>query len=405
MSAISVALLGYGTVGKGVYETINRHQGRLQAILGKEVKVAAILVKNVDKHDRPDKDVLLTDDFQKIIELSKLDVVIDAIVGKEPGYTYLRQAVTRGCHVITANKEMFAFHGSELKQLAKAHNVSIGFEATVGGGIPIIQTLKQLLNANKVERIEGILNGTSNFILTKMQEDKLSFEAALKIAQEKGYAEADPENDIEGFDAFYKAVVLSELVFGKAPDWEKSARKGITDISFGKINIASSLGLRFKHVASLEREKDAVRCTVKPVLVGESHPLYRVEGVQNAVSIDADIVGNISLQGPGAGMFPTASAIVEDLIHLGTSDFPDVFEDNTAGKNESSLPVWAVIGEVQGAKLPDGIEVIGEVSSAVLIIRASEDAVDSLADPRLHAYQILGDPDFAKVQDKQVQPV
>ncbi|CAM3854502.1 hypothetical protein GCM10009865_53300 [Aeromicrobium ponti] len=405
MSAISVGLLGFGTVGKGVYETINKHQGRLQAILGKQVKVSAILVKNVDKHDLPDKDVLLTDDFQKIIELPKLDVVIDAIVGKEPGYTYLRQAVTRGCHVITANKEMFAHHGSELKTLAKEHNVSLGFEATVGGGIPIIQTLKQLLNANKIERIEGILNGTSNFILTSMREEKLSFETALKIAQEKGYAEADPENDIEGYDAFYKAVVLSELVFGKTPEWEKSTRKGITDISIEQINIASSLGLRFKHVASLEKEKNEVRCTVKPVLVGESHPLYRVEGVQNAVSIDADIVGNISLQGPGAGMFPTASAIVEDLIHLGTNDFPAVFEEDEAEGIEGGLPVWALLGEADHAKLPEDFEILGRISSDAVIVKASEEAVDSLDDTTLIAYQILGDHGFAEVLAEQVQPV
>lgn len=405
MSAISVGLLGFGTVGKGVYETINKHQGRLQAILGKEVKVSAILVKNVDKHGLPDKDVLLTDDFQKIIELPKLDVVIDAIVGKEPGYTYLRQAVARGCHVITANKEMFAHHGSELKTLAKEHNVSLGFEATVGGGIPIIQTLKQLLNANKIERIEGILNGTSNFILTSMREEKLSFETALKIAQAKGYAEADPENDIEGYDAFYKAVVLSELVFGKTPEWEKSTRKGITDISIEQINMASSLGLRFKHVASLEKEKNAVRCTVKPVLVGESHPLYRVEGVQNAVSIDADIVGNISLQGPGAGMFPTASAIVEDLIHLGTNDFPAVFEENEAEGTEGGLPVWALLGEADLAKLPEDFEILGRISADAVIVKASEEAVASLDDTTLIAYQILGDHGFAEVLAEQVQPV
>ncbi|MBT2690686.1 homoserine dehydrogenase [Bacillus sp. ISL-47] len=404
MSAISVGLLGFGTVGKGVYETINKHQGRLKAILGKEVKVTAILVKNVDKHALPEKDVLLTDDFQKIIDLPKLDVVIDAIVGKEPGYTYLRQAITRGCHVITANKEMFAHHGSELKVLAKEHNVSLGFEATVGGGIPIIQTLKQLLNANKIERIEGILNGTSNFILTSMREEKLSFEAALKIAQEKGYAEADPENDIEGYDAFYKAVVLSELVFGKAPEWEKSTRIGITDISIEQINIASSLGLRFKHVASLEKEKSAVQCTVKPVLVGESHPLYRVEGVQNAVSIDADIVGNISLQGPGAGMFPTASAIIEDLIHLGTNDFPAVFEEFNAEGIDAGLPIWALFGGADKAELPEDFDILGRVSADAVIVKASEAAVASLEDNTVVAYQILGDHGFVEIL-AELQPV
>ncbi|UOE56542.1 homoserine dehydrogenase [Cytobacillus oceanisediminis] len=405
MSAITIGLLGFGTVGKGVYETISKHQGRLQAIFGKEVKVSAILVKNVSKHSLRDDEVLLTDDFQDIIELPKLDVVIDAIVGREPGYTYLRQAISRGCHVITANKEMFAFHGSELARLAKENNVSLGFEATVGGGIPIIQTIKQLLNANKIERIEGILNGTSNFILTSMREESLSFEEALKIAQEKGYAEADPKNDIEGYDAFYKAVVLSELVFGKAPAQETSVREGITDITIEQIRMADSLGLKFKHVASIQREKDAIRCTVKPVLTGEAHPLYRVEGVQNAVSIDADIVGNISLQGPGAGMFPTASAIIEDLIHVGRADIPSVFEE---GKSEGTVldePVWIIWGDADKAGLPEGCEIIRKVSKDVFIFKASLEAVSLLDTSDLKAYQVLGDYAPAAKENKQVQTV
>ncbi|MDF2039053.1 homoserine dehydrogenase [Cytobacillus oceanisediminis] len=405
MSAITIGLLGFGTVGKGVYETISKHQGRLKAIFGKEVKVSAILVKNVSKHSLRDDEVLLTDDFQDIIELPKLDVVIDAIVGREPGYTYLRQAISRGCHVITANKEMFAFHGSELARLAKENNVSLGFEATVGGGIPIIQTIKQLLNANKVERIEGILNGTSNFILTSMREESLSFEEALKIAQEKGYAEADPKNDIEGYDAFYKAVVLSELVFGKAPAQETSVREGITDITIEQIRMADSLGLKFKHVASIQREKDAIRCTVKPVLTGEAHPLYRVEGVQNAVSIDADIVGNISLQGPGAGMFPTASAIIEDLIHIGRADIPSVFEE---GKSEGTVldePVWIIWGDADKAGLPEGCEIIRKVSKDVFIFKASLEAVSLLDTSDLKAYQVLGDYAPAAKENKQVQTV
>ncbi|MEK3855714.1 homoserine dehydrogenase [Cytobacillus sp. FSL H8-0458] len=405
MSVITIGLLGFGTVGKGVYETIRKHQGRLQAILGKEVKVSAILVKNVNKHSLPDDEVLLTDDFQEIIELPKLDVVIDAIVGREPGYTYLRQAISRGCHVITANKEMFAFHGSELGRLAKEKNVSLGFEATVGGGIPIIQTIRQLLNANRIERIEGILNGTSNFILTSMREENLSFEEALRIAQEKGYAEADPKNDIEGYDAFYKAVVLSELVFGKAPAQEYSVREGITDITIEQIRLAESLGLKFKHAASIQKEKDSVRCTVKPVLTGESHPLYRVEGVQNAVSIDADIVGNISLQGPGAGMFPTASAIIEDLIHVGKADFPSAFEEAASEETIPDQPLWVILGDAEQTELPGGVEIVSEVSEKALIVKASAEAVSLLDRSDWKAYQVLGDYAHTAGKYKQVQPV
>ena len=167
----------------------------------------------------------------RLFPLKKLDVVIDAIVGKEPSFTYLQQAMNRGCHVITANKEMFAYHGTQLKQLAKEQGVTLGFEATVAGGIPIIQTLRQLLHVNNIQKVQGILNGTSNFILTKMREDGCSFETALKLAQEKGYAEADPTNDVEGYDAFYKAMILSELAFGEIPNWEESIRQGIQSIT------------------------------------------------------------------------------------------------------------------------------------------------------------------------------
>jgi homoserine dehydrogenase len=316
MTTIHIALLGYGTVGKGVYQTVAKHQSRFRALLGKEVKIAAVLVKNIDKHCLPDPDVLLTDRFEDILRLPKIDVVIDAISGIEPSYSYLKAAIERGCHLITANKEMFAQRGQQLKKLADRNDVSIGFEATVGGGIPIIQTLKTLLNVNKISKVEGILNGTSNYILTKMREENVSFSDALRRAQELGFAEADPKNDVEGLDAFYKAMILSQVVFGEQPDWDSVEREGITEITPEKIAQHAKKGLRFKHIASLERTEKGIVCSVKPVLVSADHPLYQVEGVQNAISIDADIVGNICLQGPGAGMFPTASAIVEDFIHI-----------------------------------------------------------------------------------------
>lgn len=316
MSAIHIAILGLGTVGKGVLETIGTHQERLQYWLGKPVKVEAVLVKQLDKHNVEDPSILLTNQFEEILQMEKLDVVIDAIVGKEPAFTYVKKSIERGCHVITANKEMFAHHGKELLELAKQQGVSVGFEATVGGGIPIIQTLRKLLNVNRITKIEGIINGTSNFILTNMREKGLSFADVLKEAQDKGFAEADPTNDIEGFDAFYKALVLSNVVFGELPEPKHIVRKGISKITKEEIQAASSLGFKYKHIAKLEKQGKVIECHVEPVLVTESHPFYSVEGVQNAVSIDADIVGNITLIGPGAGKFPTASAVIEDLIHL-----------------------------------------------------------------------------------------
>lgn len=315
MTVINVALLGFGTVGQGVYEIMQTSQERLQFHLKKPVKIVAVLVNNKEKHKTIENEVLLTDSFEEILGLPQLDIVIDAIVGKA-SYPYLKRSIERGCHIVTANKEMFAEHGEELLSLAEKHYTGVGFEATVGGGIPIIQTLRKLLNINRVIKVEGIINGTSNFILTSMREEGQPFADTLKIAQEKGYAEADPTNDIEGFDAHYKALILSQVVFGGIPREKDVFRKGITSITQKEIQHAESLGLKFKHVAKIEKYENAIQCRVQPVLVSDGHPFYGVEGVQNAVSIDADIVGNITLTGAGAGKYPTASAVIEDLLHL-----------------------------------------------------------------------------------------
>jgi homoserine dehydrogenase len=391
LTAIHVALLGYGTVGKGVYRTVQKHQERLKTILGKEVKIVAILVKEIEKHHWFNDEILFTDNYTDIINLPKLDVVIDAIVGVEPGYTYLQQAIDRGCHVITANKEMFAHHGSELLSLAKEKNVSLGFEATVAGGIPIIQTLKKLLNANKVDKVEGILNGTSNFILTKMREDNLPFEEALKLAQENGYAEADPANDIDGVDAFYKAVILSEVIFGEQPEWEKTYTQGIGTVTLPQIKLFESLGFRFKHVASLQKSNTEIQCTVRPVLVTNSHPLFQVEEAQNAINIEADIVGNISLQGPGAGMFPTASAIVEDLIHIGDNHLDSCPEENLFFEQEVKENIWALHGEIDNLPLTDDIRIKKEIHPHVLLVETTDEEILHLR--TLHGiccFEVLG---------------
>lgn len=315
MSTINIALLGYGTVGKGVYEIIKSNQERFLTLLGQNVKVVAILVKHIDKHIPPKEGILLTDNFEDIIQLPKLDVVIEATVGVEPSFSHITKAIQKGCHVITANKEMFAHHGQKIIEFAKIYGTTVGFEATVAGGIPIIQTLNKLLNINQVQKIEGILNGTTNFILTKMREKGVSFEEALSLAQELGYAEANPTNDIEGYDAFYKMMVLSQVCFSQQPDWKTVFRQGITGVTPDQIKHHASTNSKIKHIASITKTEQGIEAILKPTVVQHTHPFYNVEGVDNAVSIHANIVGNISLSGPGAGMYPTASAIVEDLIH------------------------------------------------------------------------------------------
>ncbi|WP_071458730.1 homoserine dehydrogenase [Bacillus massilinigeriensis] len=315
MKTIKIALLGFGTVGEGVYNTIHTHQNQLASILDRKVEVAAVLIKDKRKDRGIGGHVLVTDDFEEILALQDLDIVVEAIVGKEPAFSYVKQAIDKGCHVITANKEMFASHGTELKQLAGRHGVTVGFEATVAGGVPVIQTVQHLLNVNQVKKLEGILNGTSNYILSEMRSSGQSFEEALRAAQEKGYAEADPTNDVEGYDAFFKLMILSEIAFGEKPAWEDIPREGITAITGEQITAAENLGLRFKLIASIEKVGDRIVGFVRPTLVSENHPLYNIEGVENSVSIEGDIVGRITLQGPGAGMYPTASAVIEDVIH------------------------------------------------------------------------------------------
>lgn len=395
MSNINIAILGFGTVGKGVYETIHTHQERLQYYFGKPVKVVAVLVKNLNKHLLPDNEVLITDKFEDIVQIKELDIVIDAIVGTEPGHTYIKRSIERGCHVITANKEMFAHYGHDLLLLAKEKNVSVGFEATVGGGIPIIQTLRKLLKVNNVTKVEGIINGTSNFILSSMREKGLPFADTLAIAKEKGYAEADPTNDIEGYDAYFKALVLSNVAFGKVPEKEEIVRKGITTITQEQIQTAESLGLRFKHVAKLDNQGSKIRCCVQPVLLTSSHPFYHVEGVQNAVSIDADIVGNISLLGPGAGKLPTASAVVEDLFHLYQEQAPTILHSkNNLEDQIEEKGQWLILNqEIDFSSLIDEIDEVKSINDQVLYISGSSEQLNLIESkyPEVDLYPFEGD--------------
>ncbi|PFN99666.1 homoserine dehydrogenase [Bacillus sp. AFS076308] len=384
MSVIKVAILGFGTVGEGFYRTIQSHAEELTAVLGKKVEVAAILIKNKQKERDINKDVLVTTEFTDILNLPQLDVVVEAIVDKDPTYIFLKKAIERGCHIITANKEMFAHYGQELLELAKEHHVSVGYEATVAGGIPVIQTLRQLLNVNRVQQVQGILNGTSNFILTEMREKKLSFAQALRAAQENGFAEADPTNDVGGFDAFYKAMILSRLAFGEEPNWHAVERVGITSITRELIDTAERLGLRFKHIASISKSSHQLKASVKPVLVGNEHPLYHVEGVQNAVNISSDIVGQITLQGPGAGMFPTASAVIEDLVYVcqnrpESQGFLSTSETNTAIQDlEQKEETWLLAGLFNNAIDPS-IKLIDHVEDGTWIAKGKKEEIEELS--------------------------
>ncbi|WP_230500488.1 homoserine dehydrogenase [Sutcliffiella rhizosphaerae] len=390
MSSLNIALLGFGTVGKGVYHSIDSHQKRLQEIFQKEVKIVAILVKNLQKHNIPRKDIILTDNFEEILSIQDLDIVVDAIVGTEPGFTYLQKSLKRGCSVVTANKEMFSKHGKELLNLAGQNNVSIGYEATVAGGIPIIQTIRQLLQVNRIEKVEGILNGTSNFILTSMRKNKGTFEQNLIQAQKNGYAEADPTNDIEGFDAYYKGVILSELVYGEKPETTQADCRGISEITSEMIEEADRLDLKFKHIVTISKSDQQINCTVELALVTTEHPFYQVEGVQNAVSINTDLVGNVTLNGPGAGMFPTASAILEDIIQLdrkvAVSPCTRIVEPDYNTKTK-----WVLFYQGKSINLPSDTSLFHSPTSKIVIVETDDVSGIKELNPSINFFRLKGD--------------
>lgn len=317
MATIKAAILGFGTVGQGIYHILNEKRQELREKLGVELEVAKILVTDASRERVPGTKHLMTESMDDVLAENNLQVVFEAIVNEEPAFTYLKRAVEAKCHVITANKVMLAKRGEELEALAKVNGVFIGFEATVAGGVPIIKTMKNILLVNEVSCVQGILNGTTNYILTKMRAEGWNFEQALKEAQQLGYAEADPFNDVSGQDAFKKLMILSHLAFGEQPNWADVEVIGIDTISPEQVAEATAQGLRYRHVAEVEKLEDGtIQAKVAPLLVNNEHPLYPVDDVFNAVTMETNYIGTLSVIGPGAGMYPTASVMVEDYAEI-----------------------------------------------------------------------------------------
>jgi homoserine dehydrogenase len=317
MEKVNVALLGLGTVGSGVWKMLKENQDVIARKTGKWYQVHAILVKDPGKkRDLEIMDARITTDFSQVLT-EETDVLVEVMGGVEPAYSYIKQAMKKGCHVVTANKELIAKHGMELEQLAKQCQVQLRYEASVGGGIPVISTLRHFLKANRIDRIQGILNGTTNYILTQMQEKGRSFAEVLKKAQEKGYAESDPSSDVEGLDAVYKLTILMRLAFQAQVSVSDIFYQGITDMLPGELQLAEKLGYSVKLLAQAEKfgENGPVSGSVLPTLVPKEHPLASVRDVYNAVTVEGDYVQDLTLVGQGAGQKPTASAVVEDLLN------------------------------------------------------------------------------------------
>lgn len=311
---VQIGVMGLGTVGTGVVELIEKNQDPISKRICSSINVKKILVKNLDKKRSSLVEGKITDRVEDILDDEDISIVVELMGGEEPALSYIREALSRGKHVVTANKEVISKHGKELLKLATKNDVNLLFEASVGGGIPIIRPLKQCLCANEVVKIMGILNGTTNYILSQMTEKGKSFDEALKGAQAEGFAESDPTADIKGHDAARKLAILSSISFNTRITPERIYTEGIDHINHRDIKYAQELGYTIKLIALAKRHGDNVEVSVTPVLLEEKHPLSSVMGSFNAILVEGDAVGQVMFYGQGAGKMPTASAVVADIM-------------------------------------------------------------------------------------------
>ena len=309
---MKIAVLGYGTVGSGVVEVLKVNKENIARRARQEIEVKYVL----DLREFPDDPVaeILVHNFDVIVNDPEVGIVVETMGGVNPAYEYAKRALEAGKSVCTSNKELVARHGAELLELARTKNVNFLFEASVGGGIPIIRPLNQSLTADEIEEITGILNGTTNYILTQMREEGVDFETALKDAQAKGFAERNPAADIEGFDACRKIAILTSLAYGMQVQFEEIQTEGITKITDTDIRYADALGANIKLFASSRKVDGKVYAMVAPKMIRPNHPLFSVNGVFNAILVRGNVLGDVMFYGSGAGKLPTASAVVSDVV-------------------------------------------------------------------------------------------
>ena len=326
---LRIGMLGFGTVGSGAYRMLVDNQASIQAKTGTHLEVVRIGIKDAAK-PRDLSAEIFTTDLDSIVNDPEIDTVVELIGGNDPACRLVETALANGKNVVTANKEMMAKHGSRLVHLAKAKRLDLHYEAAVGGGIPLIQPLKHQLAGNDVLKMMGILNGTTNYILTAMQQDGADFAEVLADAQGKGYAEADPTNDVDGFDTMYKISILASIAFGRQVPIEDVYRDGIRRVTRTDMKYADMLGYSIKLLGICEPVANRVRVRVHPTFLPKTHPLASVNGVYNGLWINGDFVGDVMFSGRGAGSDPTASAVVGDLI--------DVARNTAIGGPGSALP-------------------------------------------------------------------
>ena len=309
---VNVGIIGYGTVGSGVFEVLNTNSKSIEVRAGEEIKVKRIC----DLRDFPgdEAEKLITHDFYDILNDKEISIVVETMGGTKPAYDFVKASIEAGKSVCTSNKELVAKFGAGLIKLAKKHNVNFLFEASVGGGIPIIRPLNYALTAEEILEIKGILNGTTNFILTKMNDEGLDYETVLKEAQAMGYAEKNPTADVEGFDTCRKIAILTSLAYGKQVDFEDIKTEGISKITKEDMEYAKALNASIKLIGESKKENGVVYARVAPALINREQPLYGVHDVFNAIFVKGNMVDDVMFYGRGAGKLPTASAVVADII-------------------------------------------------------------------------------------------
>lgn len=311
---IKVAVMGYGTIGSGVVEVLNINKSNIAKRAKDEVEVKYVLDLRDFPGDPMEKKIV--HDYKTILEDPEVEIVVETMGGVEPAYTFVKAMLEAGKHVTTSNKALVAAKGAELIALAKEKNVNFMFEASVGGGIPIIRPLNSCLTADEIEEITGIVNGTTNYMMTKMAEQGAEFDDVLKDAQDMGYAEKDPTADIEGYDSCRKIAILTSLVCGQQVDYEDIHTEGITKITATDIRYAKAMNRKIKLLATSKKVGDGYVAMVAPFLLPPNHPLYNVNDVFNAIFVHGNVLGDAMFYGSGAGKLPTASAVVADIVDM-----------------------------------------------------------------------------------------
>lgn len=408
MKPIQVGLLGIGVVGSGTFNVLRRNQEEIKRRAGRGIEITMVADLNVARaQELVGPDVTVVNDARAVIANPDIDIVIELIGGYGIAKTLVLEAIAAGKHVVTANKALLAVHGTEIFAAASAKGVMVAFEAAVAGGIPIIKALREGLTANSIQWIAGIINGTTNFILSEMRDKGLDFAVALKEAQALGYAEADPTFDIEGVDAAHKVTLMSAIAFGIPVQFDKAYIEGITKLGAADIKYAEQLGYRIKLLGITKRMPEGIELRVHPCLIPAKRLIANVEGAMNAVVVNGDAVGNTLYYGKGAGSEPTASAVIADLVditRLHTADaahrVPHLAFQANAMSNVPVLPMsqvvtsyylrlrvadeTGVLAKVTGILAEEGISI-----DAVLQREADEIGLDTAAQPQVPQTDVI----------------